>query len=449
MPFGERTPLLGTNGDSRKSSDYSWLPKSWACCFCGVLPLMVLLSMLAVRRSAMHAGTPAAHAGPLLKRFAPSESEEPSRDPQTFPRSRAVQSVVEHDWADDAEDDAAAATAVAVRKESLRRTREAQPAGALRSDDWSDDASASRPRPFAVQPAASPTQRSDDWADHGSDSSTDTIGRPPSSSVEHEVPMAWPSHVSRDVDSRPHVEAAVAPLRSAVEPEASAARPSDDWADDDSDASSRVAATRVLQRSAAQALSDQGADQASVSRAMPKKALEVHSEASPSLRGADTPTTATERVHYAALGAELSAHCSLGLDVSSYVCRGMLSTALGAEQSRIQTEIANHLPTWFTCVSIAYQDGSLVVQPTVRIRSRRDQALFGADPQLRLHCTFEATQVSERAVETAVEDSLRRNLRRPSSRDTSRSENGHEVRSECVFMGPQEAPYCPDLNSGY
>jgi len=395
MAFGERTPLLGTNGDSRKSSDYSWLPKSWACCFCGVLPLMVLLSMLAVRRSATHAGTPAAHAGPLLKRFAPSESEEPSRDPQTFPRSRAVQSVVEHDWADDAEDDAAAATAVALRKESLRRTREAQAAEALRSDDWSDDASASRPRPFAVQPAASPTQRSDDWADHGSDSSTDTIGRPPSAPVEHEAPVAWTSHVTRDVDSGPRVEAAVAPLRSAVEPEASAARPSDDWADNDSDSSSHAAATSAAQADSSPApLSDQRADQASVSRAMPKKALEVRNEAAPSLRGADTPTTATERVHYAALGTELSAHCSLGLDVSSYVCRGMLSTALGAEHSRIQTEIAKHLPTWVAGVSIAYQDGSLVVQPTVRIRSRREQALFGADPQLRLRCTFEALMSS-------------------------------------------------------
>jgi len=90
------------------------------------------------------------------------------------------------------------------------------------------------------------------------------------------------------------------------------------------------------------------------------------------------------------MGSVLTAQCSLKLDISAYLCRGMLSTALSAEQTRIQAEIAKYLPPWVQSVDISYEGGSLLVQPTVRVGSMKEQVLFGSDAARRLRCTFES-----------------------------------------------------------
>lgn len=92
-----------------------------------------------------------------------------------------------------------------------------------------------------------------------------------------------------------------------------------------------------------------------------------------------------------------TASCSLELDINS-LCRGVLVTALKAEQERIQAEISKYLPRWVRNVSLAFHDGLLAVQPTVHLSSMRERALFGVDPDLRLRCTFESLLRSSKVV---------------------------------------------------
>jgi len=85
----------------------------------------------------------------------------------------------------------------------------------------------------------------------------------------------------------------------------------------------------------------------------------------------------------------LAVNCSLELDISSF-CRGILQTAMSAERDRIQSEISKYLPSWVSTVNLAFQDGILEVQPQVQLKTPREQALFGYNPDTRLRCTFEA-----------------------------------------------------------
>lgn len=85
----------------------------------------------------------------------------------------------------------------------------------------------------------------------------------------------------------------------------------------------------------------------------------------------------------------VTANCSLELELS-WFCGGVLSSAFSIESERIQSEIARYVPPWVHGVDLKFEDGHLYAKPQVQIASAREQALFGADPELRLRCTFES-----------------------------------------------------------
>lgn len=93
----------------------------------------------------------------------------------------------------------------------------------------------------------------------------------------------------------------------------------------------------------------------------------------------------------------LSARCSLPLELNM-ICSGIVKTALRAEEAKIRTEITKHLPSWVTGVSLNYESGVLVAEPTVRLSSMPEQGLFGSDPQHRLRCTFESLMRSSKVL---------------------------------------------------
>jgi len=97
------------------------------------------------------------------------------------------------------------------------------------------------------------------------------------------------------------------------------------------------------------------------------------------------------------LAMELTAHCTLPLQLN-YLCSGIIQTALGAEQARIQAELHKHLPPWVREVKLKYESGSLVAEPLVRLASRPQQRLFGFNPKMRLRCTFEALMRSPKVL---------------------------------------------------
>jgi len=85
----------------------------------------------------------------------------------------------------------------------------------------------------------------------------------------------------------------------------------------------------------------------------------------------------------------LTARCSLPLELNM-ICGGIIKAALQSEQARINAELFKHLPSWVQGVSLNYDGGFLVAEPTVRLTSKRDRGLFGFEPQNRLRCTFES-----------------------------------------------------------
>merc|ERR1719265_2089537 len=55
----------------------------------------------------------------------------------------------------------------------------------------------------------------------------------------------------------------------------------------------------------------------------------------------------------------------------------------------VQHLIMRELPRWVSNLTLGYELGQIILQPTVRISTPELQAAFGSQPSHRLRCTFE------------------------------------------------------------
>merc|ERR1719316_2319286 len=89
------------------------------------------------------------------------------------------------------------------------------------------------------------------------------------------------------------------------------------------------------------------------------------------------------------LESDLTTRCSINITMSSVVCQTMLSTALHVEQDMVQHLIMRELPRWVSNLTVGYEQGQIILQPTVKISTAEMRAAFGLEPAHRLRCTFE------------------------------------------------------------
>lgn len=210
--------------------------------------------------------------------------------------------------------------------------------------------------------------------------------------------------------SLPHTSAAWAPPPRWRTARGSHTAAEHDWADDEVEASDAEQATakEVQQQRQPLRIARQGED-SNIRRIEPPRVTEtrkrdmipsIHHREPPSQHHAThehldvapvvVPSKAPMLRHQvAAEPLVLTTRCALPVELNM-ICSGILKAALQTEQARIAAEFSKHLPPWVAGVALSFDEGSIVAEPTVRLSTRPERAIFGFDPQMRLRCTFES-----------------------------------------------------------